>query len=553
MANDFKYLHPSVQTSINSYQDVFQPQTGIMTLFQADTFEKGKDGVIDFVGSEEEFLFKYGKPNYDKYGQTGYNIVNWLRSGGQALVLRVLPEDATYAHSILNVQSKVRKEGKSILNQHGDVVKIDDVELRPTIAFLKKNNRHIEELVNELEAEREGESTVDGYDNNFLLLVNPKGRGESYNNIGFRLSLNTSMDTSQRHRVYDFEVIEFDEFSNVNVVEGPFQVSFDPDSESNFGESMYIEEVIKSHSNYVECKFNLERFEKLASLINPNVHPASIDVLSGQSKVGIDGKAETYYDAATGKPEDTHVALHKYNSNGELITEGGSPVLNMAKSKDSVQNALISLDNDMRENEYLVESNKLNRMREQFKALRSDGHSDFKLILNEVLTLSEPTEEPEDSGGELTGGRLNEILTIDLDGDTPDSTYGAFLDSITKYEESQSEENLSRFLSASNALSRLLKNDLVSQGTELSAAHELVRRSTADNTINPKYQNDMNRLLQYLNDRDQVSIFSTEHKSKIFGITRDISSYRIGVASGSSLEGVSLILNNLESEIKYVY
>src|SRR5699024_8057807 len=107
--------------------------------------------------------------------------------------------------------------------------------------------------------------------------------------------------------------------------------------------------------------------------------------------------------------------------------------------------------------------------------------------------------------------------------------------------------------SASNALSRLLKNDLVSQGTELSAAHELVRRSTADNTINPKYQNDMNRLLKYLNDRDQVSIFSTELKSKIFGITSDISSYCIRLASGISLVGVSLILNNLVSVIKFVY
>lgn len=553
MANE-NYLHPSVNSTVNSYQNTYQSSSGVVTLFQADVFEKGKDGVVDFVGSEEEFIFKYGKPNYEKYGQAAYNIVQWLRSGGEALVLRVLPEDATYAHSVLNIQSKVRENEKSIINSNNDVIQTDDIELRPTVAFLKKNNRNTDELLNELNIDRSEEDTIDGYENNFLLLVSPKGRGESYNNLGFRLSLNVSMDPSYRYRVYDFEVVEFDEFNNINVVEGPFQVSFDPDSESNFGESMYIDEVIKRHSRYVDATFNIENFEKLVGKINPHVNPASIDIITGRSKVGIDGQPETFYYPVTGKDEDTHVLLQTYNSAGEVVTRNGSPVLNIPELNDSVQNALIRLDNDVRENGYLVESNKLSRMREQFKTLRSDNFNEFISVLNNIVVL-------DGSGEDMTSGNLHTLLTDHLaesdkeaEGyDGPVTDYDKFLEAVAEYADTGSEEDLNNALNASNNIARILKNDLIDYGTELYAALDLVRRSTVDNTIVPQYLSNLKVMNRFLNERDQISIFATEHKNELFDITSEIASYRIGVASGSNIEGITYVLSKLETEIRYIH
>ena len=196
MANDtgLTQLHPGIFTTIDSDQTVYETTSGVVTLFQADVFEKGPDSKIGFVSTKDEFIFKYGEPNYAKYGQASYNIINWLEAGGQAYVMRILPDDATFAHAILNVQTKVNANAKSILSNSGTIVKLDDVSIRPTTAFIQKNNLDLNMLETELIKDRSSENTVDGYSNNFILLVYPEGRGESYNNLGFRISLNQSFD-----------------------------------------------------------------------------------------------------------------------------------------------------------------------------------------------------------------------------------------------------------------------------------------------------------------------------------------------------------------------
>jgi len=543
--NDFKYLHPSIRTAVNSYQEVFQPSTGAMTLFQADVFEKGKDGEIDFVGSEEEFLFKYGNPNYEKYGQTGYNIINWLRAGGQALVLRVLPEDATFSHSILNIQSRVYKDQKTVTDADGNLVKMDDVHLRPTVSFLKKNNRHLEQLEAELNKSRNNENSTDGYENNFLLLVRPNGRGSNYNNIGFRLTLNNSMDTSSdSHRVYNFEVLKFDEHNNVNVAEGPFQVSFNPDAETNWGESMYIEEVVNRYSNLVECKFNLDAYIRLAKQINPHVHPASIDVISGTSKVNVDGKPATFYSPITKQNEDTHLSIHKYGSNGELVTTGGIPVTNIALAGDAVQNALISLDNDNREKEYLVEEKRLSKMRELFRSLRAgNGFNELDLKLNSLITVS---------GDQLEGGELKKLMDETFDEEKDSSELSKFKLASETYKSNETEENLDAFLTSANSISNTIANKVLDYGNTMEAAFDLVRNSSASADLKPEYKSELSKIIGTLNKKDQVSIFTIEHKNKLFDISKDITSYRIGTATGTNIEGITLISSNLENEYKYI-
>ena len=88
-------LHPGVYGTISSQETTYSTASGVLTMFQADVFEKGPDNQLGFVTSVDEFISKYGSPNFSKYGQAAYNIVNFLEAGGQAYVMRVLPENAT--------------------------------------------------------------------------------------------------------------------------------------------------------------------------------------------------------------------------------------------------------------------------------------------------------------------------------------------------------------------------------------------------------------------------------------------------------------------------
>lgn len=577
---DFMYLHPSVQTQVNSYQNNYQTAEGPVTLFAADTFEKGKDGVIDFVGTEEEFIFKYGEPNYTKYGQAAYNMVNFLRSGGQAYVLRVLPQNATYAHAILNVQSKVQKDGKKVLTDANELVKMDDVRIRPTIAFVKKNNRNIDELISEITLDRTGEETVDGYSNNFLMLAYPNGRGESYNDLGIRLTLNTSYDTSGRvERVYNLEVLEFDEFGNINVIDGPFLVTFDPDSISDTGESMFIEEVVNRYSKYINIKFNLDAFHHLAEQINPHVHPASIDVISGRSKLSLDGKPETFYSEVTKDSEDVHISLHRYTNKGTPVTIGGKNVLNKPDFNDPVENALISLDNGMREKTFVTDSDRLSYMRDQYKTLRSDKFTEFKSLLNKIIVpnkglfVDDAGSLPKSIKENLVSAKLQDSeVEADINdeeaveeelsqkfkpseinfGGTPSGVVNDLVSDYETYFNETNEENLSAVLSGTEEISALLLNEFLDNGNKLNAAYELVYKSNSGISSNPKYQADVKELRDVLAQKDQIRIFGIQHKSNILDITNEIAELRIGLKAVTNLEGMNKVLNDTEVELKYI-
>ena len=153
-------LHPGVYGTISSEESTFTTGTGALTMFQADVFEKGPDNQLGFVTSVEEFISKYGEPNYAKYGQGAYNVVNFLRAGGQALVMRVLPENASYAHAILNVQTK-DLAAKKIKKEDGTLVDFPNMAIRPTTVFLQ-NNLPLSELQNEfLRADRPNNTSAD--------------------------------------------------------------------------------------------------------------------------------------------------------------------------------------------------------------------------------------------------------------------------------------------------------------------------------------------------------------------------------------------------------
>lgn len=542
MANDagLTQLHPGIFSTINSDQTTYETSNGVVTLFAADIFEKGPDNKIDFVSTKEEFIFKYGQPNYSKYGQQAYNIIKWLEAGGQAYIQRVLPDDATFAHSVVNVQTKVRKSEK-VVDIQGKKVKLDDVHIRPTTTLIKKNNLNLEMLIKELNKDRQSEFTVDGYSNNFVLLTIPHGRGESYNNLGFRISPNTSFEGSQTSVVYNFEILRFESEQVATLVEGPFYVTFDPDSLSDTEDSMFIEDVINRQSKYLKVYVNLKAFTEVAKTINPNVKPTRVDILTGGAK---DESGNTSYNPFTGRAEDIHINLHRYNSAGRAVTFNGRPVLNVPDSRDPVQSALVSLDNGLRESNYVLSSNKLQYMKGFFPKLRSQGFVEFTNNLHAMLKVGTNTED-------ITG-TLKDLITNTFDEATEASLFKKYKTAYEAYKAQGNEHNLNNVISYINSLSEIVRTQYLDITTKIAACYSLTEHNSPNANALVKYLSDVKLLMNKLNEKDLINIFATKHKSVIFDIDADIASYEKGTSTSIASEGVSLVLNSVETEIKYI-
>jgi hypothetical protein len=343
-----KYLHPSIKTYITTENYNYDTSVSREVLFVADVFDHGVDNKLQQVNTLSEYLFKYGEPNLDKYGQAGYNVEKWLTNGNSAVIMRLLPDDASYAHAILNIQYKNSTNGKAVINADGDETKINDVYLRPLVTYIGVNNTSEALLDSELSEDRSDYPTTDGYIDNFIFIAYPEGRGEYYNDLGFRIRLNSSYDASMTSRIYTFEVIKYSG-STYDIIDGPYYVSFDPDAiDPNSQKSMFIENVVNSYSEYIKIKFNTENYIKLATIINDEVDPYIIDILSGQSRILSTGESETYFSSATGKDEDVHIALRKYSTTGIALQSNGDYILNISNNDETTSDIVDIADNSRR-------------------------------------------------------------------------------------------------------------------------------------------------------------------------------------------------------------
>ncbi|ALN97881.1 contractile tail sheath structural protein [Bacillus phage vB_BpuM-BpSp] len=390
VSNDLKYLHPSISSTIRSDDIIFEAGDNVQRLFAAYTSEKGEDNKVKMYSSEEEFIYYNGEPDIKKYGQTSYNIINWLRSGGVVYGMRVLPENAGYAHAFLNILTRI--DSKDVADKDGQLVKVPNVILKPAIAYTDVNNTSKSLIEYELKRERK-EETIDGFKNHLIFAVYPKGRGSSYNNIGFRITLNTSFDETHDFRVYNFEVIQFDENNVANTVEGPFYVSLDSDALSSSNESMFIEDVINKYSKHLNCIFNQDAFDDLCDIINPHIPSSRIDPFTGVTKVTNDVKS-TFFLNSTQKYEDDHITIHKYDIKGEEVLESnGDNIINIVDPTDVIEQSILMADNVYRERRFKQYVNSIDDMKKVAESVRLGN---YNTIINNLL-YSEDGTKP-DSG-----------------------------------------------------------------------------------------------------------------------------------------------------------
>lgn len=388
------YLHPSVTSQVIDNSSSYVVSEGTTQLLAVVTADRGQDNKIVKLSSSSEYIFQFGQPNMKKYGQAAYNVVNWLDQKGGAYVVRVLPEDAGYAHTFLNVQTK--ESLKKVLNSENELTNFPNVDVRSTVSYTKSNNTSVDAIQREL-SQVEKTDTIDGYTNHLLLSVFPKGRGSYYNRLGFRLTLTNAYDETYAFRLYNFEVTQIADNGALQVVEGPFTVSFDPDAVSKGNESLFIESVIENNSDYVRVLFNEEVYDKLGTIINKNVSPAKLDLLTGITRI-INDAPETYFDTTLNLDVDIQIATHQYNVSGEYT---GKSNYNM------IESSIIAVDNDNRNNEYLDGKLYYDNSKIALSAFKKNTYED---LIGEIAII----EDKESSGGdknELTGGSLNVAYT----------------------------------------------------------------------------------------------------------------------------------------------
>jgi hypothetical protein len=514
-----EYVHPSISSTITDNSITYVTASGTTKLFAAFTSEKGPDNKIKMITSVTEFEFYYGEPNIKLYGQVGYNIINWLQSGGVVYCLRVLPDDAGYSNAIVNIQTKVST--KTVYDVDGNEVSVNDVTLRPTVTYTNTCNNT--ESAIEIDALRDSTNTsnnpktIDGYTNNMLFAVIPKGRGQGYNDLGFRITAVSGYDSTYEFRLYNFEVTQINSSGSTSTVEGPFLVSLDPDALSISGESMFIVDVIDKYSEYFKIIFNETNYEALAEIINPNVHPNRIDFFNGISRK-IDGEYETYYDEVTGKDEDVHISVIKYDINHQPTLER-----NIVDPTDDIEAAIVLTDNTYRKAQYTRYTDALDIMKNALsKIKKAKSGNPIQTILSSKIEALQNATDVDDAYNQAAGD------VSDLNASATNDNYNTSLASITAVN-----------TTISNKLNDLY--EVFDYARIIGSSDTSISAMTALDSVDSAIYVISNKSIKYSSFTQDINSLSTEKESVIEGTNAEKEEYTAKV-----ITEVSDILAQLE-------
>jgi hypothetical protein len=293
------FKHPHVSIFVTDLSQVFVAAQGFTTLYCPAFTQKGEDNKLVAVNSVPEYIDKYGEPNGYLYGQPVMNISEWLIGGGEALVMRLLPDDATLAHAILVAQTKEFNVGKVYHTETGIPLKyIESLEqyIIPSTDPSTPTTPYADDLVYDTVAEAIADDEQITYDATFKKVavrnrilrhpgdgarnasqlkiymdqlqgyLNPAtamenhvlgsfytiGRGSDYyNDLQINLSIDNAYDDTYSFRVYVLEIYKT-YGDGLTLLEGPFRVSFDPEAMDNTNESLFIKDVLDKYGKEVK-------------------------------------------------------------------------------------------------------------------------------------------------------------------------------------------------------------------------------------------------------------------------------------------------------------
>lgn len=238
-----QYAHPCIAGIFvednTVYYETFLAAEEPVKLLQCGTFASGRDNQLLYCETYDEFINEFGNPNYNLYGQAGYNIVNALKTGyAAAYVMRVMPDDATFANVVVMATYGV-----------GDTEDGSGSVMNITYSFKTVENAATEfDLASSIDALKTYDPDELGNYTNPLFYVYQTGRGDYGNATRIRMADVTPYDDEDiTNRTYRFDVLQMS--NTLKRLEYAFG-GFNPELfDVVNGESLYLPDLVNDTEN----------------------------------------------------------------------------------------------------------------------------------------------------------------------------------------------------------------------------------------------------------------------------------------------------------------
>lgn len=211
-----KYLHSHVETYINDYtkfdDSASTPVDNNNKFICVFRSSKGPDNVLLKKDDLSDFIATYGNSNFAKYGQPLMMPIAMLTSGSATVYsMRVMPDDAFAANSILLMQYRFDEESKKMVIRYR--TKYIDKEAMASIGSSGYKTAKAFKKQLELAAQAEVKESItdetDGTEWKQLPIATFRmaGRGVYGNNYRWRIARNFEYENDYGIMMYTFECI----------------------------------------------------------------------------------------------------------------------------------------------------------------------------------------------------------------------------------------------------------------------------------------------------------------------------------------------------------
>lgn len=213
-----KYTFPHEETYINDNTSKYltDPENNTVVYPYLSVFasSRGIDNTLVRMDSLPQYDTMYGKTDYRKYGQAQMMPRAFLSQDNTvAWCMRVMPDDATYANSVLSLWYKEDETNKKFRIKFTTKQITVDSDKTTGEAAMKKILADRSSII-EYAAKTDGTAVEgvyqddEGYTQVPLLVFTSLGRGAYGQNLRWRISLDEDYEKEYGVKVYRFEVID---------------------------------------------------------------------------------------------------------------------------------------------------------------------------------------------------------------------------------------------------------------------------------------------------------------------------------------------------------
>lgn len=220
-----KYSYPHVEIYVNDYtiqtDDSVSGAEDTSTKFAyAVVAPQGKDNLFVKTTSRSQATSIFGKSNFRKYGQPFMQALHDLdREDTSVYIMRVMPDNATYANTLLNAWYKIdddyedahkKKFRIKFTSDHIENVAIKeftDSYEKAVIPLHNSERNHTWDSINDAFKPNLGVDG-EGYSGTPVMVFNSAGRGDYGNLYSVRLSQNYDYEKEFGIKMYNFEVLQ---------------------------------------------------------------------------------------------------------------------------------------------------------------------------------------------------------------------------------------------------------------------------------------------------------------------------------------------------------